>query len=173
MTRVTYSPEMPTPDLVDRACQLQRHTFVGGALALLAPTHLQIGLSVEAVHALVIDAGKPRAQQIVDAPVTKAPSYVRDLHNLLVQIHRMARSAGSCRGIATQAGTRGVRTNDGTTACHLRKRCPERPPHAQSAFQQTRTLLRSEADPGFREQSPLRCTCQSRSWQPRPFRRSL
>jgi hypothetical protein len=60
----------------------------GRALALLATTHGQVGLPVEAVHALVIDPGKLRAQQIVDAPVAKAPAHMRDLHDLLVQILR-------------------------------------------------------------------------------------
>ena len=62
--------------------------FIYGALALLASAHSQMGLSVKAVNALVIDARELRAQQVMDVPVTKAPAHMRDLHDLLVQYQR-------------------------------------------------------------------------------------
>ena len=66
---------------------MQRHPLVDRALALLAAAHGQVGLSVEAVHPLVVDPGKLRAQQIVDAPIAKAATRMGDLHDLLVQLH--------------------------------------------------------------------------------------
>ena len=63
------------------ARQLQRHTLVDGPFALLATAHGQVGLPVEAVHTLVIDPGKLWAQQVVDAPIAKAATHVRDLHD--------------------------------------------------------------------------------------------
>jgi len=86
--REAVAHEIHAPDLVDRACQLQRHPLVDGALALLAPTHGQVGLAVEAVHAFVIDAWKLRTQQVVDAPVAEAATHMGDLHDLLAQIQR-------------------------------------------------------------------------------------
>jgi hypothetical protein len=53
---------------------LQRHALIDRALAPLATAHSQIGLPVEAVHALVIDAGELRAQQIEDAPIAESPT---------------------------------------------------------------------------------------------------
>jgi len=61
--------EIHAPDLIDRAGKLLRHTLVDGALALLAPAHSQVGLAVEPVHPLVIDARELRAQQIVNTPL--------------------------------------------------------------------------------------------------------
>lgn len=72
---------------MDRAIELPRHTFAEGALALLATAHGQVGLPVEAVPPFLVDPGELRAQQIVNAPIAKAPAHMRDLHDLLVQLH--------------------------------------------------------------------------------------
>ena len=44
-------------------------------------------MPVETVQALVIDPGKLRAKQVVDAPVAKASTRMGDLFDFLVQLH--------------------------------------------------------------------------------------
>ena len=85
--REAVAHKIHAPDLVDRSCKLQRHTFVDRALALLATAHGQVGLPVEAVPPFVVDPGELRAQQIVNASIAKAATHVRNLHDLLVQLH--------------------------------------------------------------------------------------
>ncbi len=89
--REAVAHEIHAPDLVERARQLQRHPLVDRALALLASAHSQVGLSVEAVHALVVDPGKFRAQQIVDAPVAESATDLGDLDDLAGEVlgHRV------------------------------------------------------------------------------------
>ena len=65
---------------------MQRHALVDGPLGFLALAHDQIGLAVEVIHALVIDAGELWAQQVVDAPVAKAAPHICNLHEILTQI---------------------------------------------------------------------------------------
>ena len=77
--------EIHAPYLVDRRGQLQRHALERRAPDLLALAHRQAGFAVEAVHALVVDAGELRAQQVMDAPIAEATAHLRDLHDLALQ----------------------------------------------------------------------------------------
>ena len=84
--RQAVAHKIHAPDLVDCCCQLQRHALGDGPLSFLAPAHGQVGLAVEAIHPLVIDTGKLRAQQIVNAPVSKAATQMGNFQDLFAQI---------------------------------------------------------------------------------------
>ena len=58
-----------------------------GRLPFLRCRTARLAWPVEAAHALVIDTGELRAQQLVDTPVAKATTRTGDLHDLLVQFH--------------------------------------------------------------------------------------
>ncbi len=122
-TREAVAHEIHAPD---RACQLQRHALIDRPLALLASEHSQVGLPLEAVHPLVIDTGKLRAQQVVNALVVKTSADMRDLYDLLADPAWPGPplvDGGSCRGKAPQAGTLGAWKNGVHTPC-------AQPPHA-------------------------------------------
>ena len=80
--------EVHAPHLVDIAGHLQRHALGRRAAHLLALAHSQVGLAVQAPDALVVDARKLRAQQIVDAPVAEAPARMGDLDDPPGQLAR-------------------------------------------------------------------------------------
>ena len=77
--------EIHAPNIVDLLRQLQGHTFTRWALYLLAPAHGQIGIFVQAVDPLVVDAWKLRAQQIMDTAVAKSAAYVGNVHDAFAQ----------------------------------------------------------------------------------------
>ena len=70
-----------TPHIVDLLRQLQGHPLAWWALDLLAPAHGQIGIFVQAVDPLVVDARKLRAQQNVDVPIAKSSAYLGNIHD--------------------------------------------------------------------------------------------
>jgi hypothetical protein len=63
-------------------CRCEGHSFVGSALHLLALLNRPLCLEVQPVHAFVIDAWEPRAQQVVDAALAEVATQLRDLANL-------------------------------------------------------------------------------------------
>lgn len=85
------------PHLIDVVRDLQRHAIAHRPFDLLALPDGQLGGAVEPIHALVVDLGKVRTQQIMDAPVAKASSRLRNMddrgtehHCLLVRLRRVA-----------------------------------------------------------------------------------
>ena len=74
-----------TPQILDLLRHLQVHPLAWWALDLLVPAHGQIGIFVQAVDPLMVDARKLRAQQIVDAPIAKCSAYVGNVHDALAQ----------------------------------------------------------------------------------------
>ena len=77
--------EIHAPNIVDLLRQLQGHPLTRWALGLLAPSYGQVGIFVQAVDPLVVDARKLRAQQIVDAAVAKSSAYVGNVHDTFAQ----------------------------------------------------------------------------------------
>lgn len=77
--------EVHAPHLVDALGDVQGRALHHRALGLLALANRQIGRAVEPVHPLVIDAREVVAQQVVHAPVAKAPAHMRDLDDLVLQ----------------------------------------------------------------------------------------
>lgn len=55
------------PDFVDALGHLQRHALRRRPPDFLAPAHGQVSFGVKAIHALVVHAEEPRAQDVVDA----------------------------------------------------------------------------------------------------------
>ena len=55
------------PDLIDVLRERQRHALAHRQFDLLAFPHCELGSTVEPIYALVIDLGKFRTQQIMDA----------------------------------------------------------------------------------------------------------
>jgi hypothetical protein len=95
--REAVAHKIHAPDLIDRASQLKRHTLVDRALALLASAHSQVGLSVEAVHALVVHARELRAQHVVDAPVAESSAGLGDFDDLACEILVIGSVSGGWR----------------------------------------------------------------------------
>ncbi len=81
----TVADKIHAPHLVDRFGQLQRHALGRRAPDLLALAHSQVGLAVQPIHPLMVDARKCGAQQVVDAPIPEPPPDMRDLNDLAVQ----------------------------------------------------------------------------------------
>ncbi len=77
------------PHLIDVLRELQRHALAHRQFDLLALPHGQLGSAVEPIHAFVIDPGKFRAQQIMDAPVAKASTHLRNIDDCGTEFHRL------------------------------------------------------------------------------------
>ncbi|OBQ32274.1 MAG: hypothetical protein AN487_22685 [Anabaena sp. CRKS33] len=60
---------------------MQRHALAAGPLGFPATSHHEIGFAVKPIYPLVIDAPELRTQQVMDAPVAKSASLMRDLHD--------------------------------------------------------------------------------------------
>jgi hypothetical protein len=71
--------EVGAPSVVDVPAGGQRHALEADALGLAAFAHRQLVELVQPPHALVVDLMAFAHEQVVDAPVAKAPTRMRQL----------------------------------------------------------------------------------------------
>jgi hypothetical protein len=84
-TAQAVADEVHAPGLVHRARRHERDAFVVRTATLATLAHRQIGLAIQPVHALVVDARVAAPQQVVHAPVAEASALVRNGFNVLAQ----------------------------------------------------------------------------------------
>jgi hypothetical protein len=88
--------EIKTPHLVDLPSFCERHAFILDTLDFATFAHRQVVLSVQPPNALMFDCMTFAGEQIVDAPLAEATTFVRKFNDSRAQRRGLRADGGRC-----------------------------------------------------------------------------